>query len=70
MAFKSGAKGQNRDFGLHGAGAGKGSAPRNNASAEFRANHDATSWPVNRDLMLGIDPRVKRVGNKLVKTYR
>lgn len=69
MAYKSGAKGQSRDLGLD-HGAGKGSAPRNNSSAEFRDGHDSTSWPVNRDLLLGLDPRVERVGHKLVKTYR
>lgn len=59
MAYKSGAKGQSRDLGLN-HGPGKGSAPRNNSSREFRDNFDAIAWP----------PKEPRAGRKFVKAYR
>lgn len=62
MAYKSGAKGQSRDIGLN-HGPGKGSAPRNNSSQEFRDNHDLIQW--RREL-----PGARKAGHKLVKVYR
>lgn len=70
MAFNSGAKGQNRDFGLHGSGPGKGSSPRNNSSRDFRENFDGICWKGAADFSPEIHPNVTRKGNRIVKVYR
>lgn len=69
MAFRSGAKGQSRDLGLN-HGPGKGSAPRNNSSREFRDNFDGISWKGAADFSPEIHPNITRKGNRTIKVYR
>jgi len=46
MAHKTGAKGNARNFGLHGGGPGKGSKDRTTDRKKFNANFDEIAWTV------------------------
>jgi hypothetical protein len=65
MAFKTGAKGNSREFGLNGS-PGKGSKDRTSNPTRFNDNFSEIEWtgPVPF-----YGPRVTIKGNKLVKRY-
>lgn len=66
---------RSRDLGIRGAGPGKGSAPRNNFSAEFRRNYSEIFVPGSLgefgDHRASEDPTFTRVkGNRYRKVFR
>lgn len=64
MAHKSGAKGNSRNFGLHGA-PGKGSKDRTSDRKKFVENFDEIEWGI----LYTRDFRITRKKNKVIKTY-
>lgn len=63
MAYKTGAKGNGRNFGLNGAGPGKGSADRTSDRKAFNEGMSKVKFPPR-----SFDGYVKR-GAKFIKKY-